>query len=275
MLTNAKKFFRFSQRIQYMNNHKVSVIMPNCNKSKYIKDTIECVLKQTYKNIELLIIDDNSKDNSLDIIKSIKDERIKLFQNTYSEGAAYCRNLGIANATGEYIAFLDSDDLWTNDKIEKQLNFMISNNYEFSCTNYRFMNEDGSLQNKYLTAPKKITHRMFMHYCYCGCLTVMYKKSAYPDLAIPIEIKRRNDYALWIKLSEKVDCYLLDEILSYYRVSTNNSLSSASKFTLLKHHTFLFKALYKYGELRTCFCSFRNGIYYFLRRLRYLKKIKA
>ncbi len=258
-----------------MNNYKVSVIMPNCNKGKYIKETIECVLNQTYKNIELLIIDDNSNDNSLEIINSIKDERIRLFHNENNEGAAYCRNLAIANAAGEYIAFLDSDDLWAKDKIEKQLNFMTVNNYDFSYTNYQFMNEDGTLRQKYLTGPKKITHRKFMHYCYCGCLSVMYKRSIYPDLAIPNNIKRRNDYALWLKLSEKTNCYLLNEILCFYRCFTDNSLSSLSKFKLLRHHAFLYKALYRYSDLRACFCSFRNGVYYFLRRLRYLKKVKS
>ena len=117
-------------------NKLVSIIMPSYNTELYIKKAILSVINQTYKNWELIIVDDCSSDNTDLIVKEIKDNRIKYFKNCKNSGAAISRNKALKQANGKWIAFLDSDDLWKPQKLEKQLEFMIKNNYHFSYTNY-------------------------------------------------------------------------------------------------------------------------------------------
>ena len=239
----------------------VSVVMPVYNDSRFICETISSVLNQTHSNFELLIIEDCSKDNSLEIIKEFMDKRIKLFVNETNKGAAYSRNKGIKEATGEFIAFLDGDDLWTPDKLEKQLEFMISNKYDFSYTNYEVIDDAGNKTGTYFTGPKKVTHRKFVRMNYVGCLTAMYRKSACPVLVVPEHIKRRNDYALWLKVSEKCNCYLLNECLAKYRTRASGSITTSNKEGLFSYHKILFQSLYGYGTLR-CFYIFCRGVFY-------------
>lgn len=127
----------------------VSIIMPSYNAALFIKDAIDSVLAQSYTNWELLITDDNSKDNSTQIIEEYakKDSRIKLYALNKNVGAAEARNNSIKNAKGRFIAFLDSDDVWESNKLDKQLSFMIENGYAFTMTNYRIMSEKGVLSN--------------------------------------------------------------------------------------------------------------------------------
>lgn len=257
----------------YQNNKKISVITPTFNCSNYIFKTLESILNQTHDNFEIIVVDDFSTDSTVEEIKKIKDERIKLFVNSKNQGAAYCRNLAISKATGDYVAFLDGDDLWLKDKLEKQLSFMIDNNLDFSYTNYYVLNDDKNKICRYYTGPKVVNHKKFLKLDYVGCLTVMYKRSIYPDLFIPNDIYKRNDYALWLKLSEKADCHLLNENLSIYR-SRNNSVSSISKFKLIKYHKIVFKKLYGYSGFRSGLYAFRNVFHYIFKRIRYKKKVK-
>ena len=121
-----------------MNDLKISIVMPSFNSSRFIHKSIESVISQTYKNWELLIVDDCSTDDTYDIAKEYErnDNRIKVFRNDTNRGAAFSRNIAIKNSSGDYIAFLDSDDKWHESKLEKQINFMLDNNYVFSYTNY-------------------------------------------------------------------------------------------------------------------------------------------
>ena len=114
----------------------VSIIMPSYNTGKFIKETINSVLNQTYNNWELIIVDDCSTDDTEKIVNTIKDNRIKFLKNNTNSGAAISRNRAIKEAKGKWIAFLDSDDLWKKEKIEKQIRFMKENHYDFSYTNY-------------------------------------------------------------------------------------------------------------------------------------------
>lgn len=251
----------------------VSIITPTHNCSQYIRQTIDSVLSQTYHNFELIIIDDNSDDDTVEIVKTYNDSRIILLCNVSNKGAAYSRNIGLKKANGDYIAFLDGDDTWNNNKLEKQINFMLSNNYSFSYTNYSVINENGTTKNYYITGPKKVTHRMFKRSDYVGCLTVMFKKDLYPDLQIPDTIIKRNDYALWIKISERSNCYLLDECLAYYRINSGG-LSKTRKSKLFKHHIYMFKTLLGYNKFHAFWCSLVNVWFLFVRRIKYKKAIK-
>lgn len=134
---------------------KVSVICPTFNCENYIRDTLLSILSQTHSNLEVIVIDDCSNDNTVEIVKSINDSRIRLFENVSNKGPAYSRNRGIKETTGQYIAFLDGDDLWREDKIEHQLTFMVNNNYQFTYTNYLVFSDNFKAPYKHVTGPKK------------------------------------------------------------------------------------------------------------------------
>lgn len=250
----------------------VSIICPVHNCEKYIDKTLDSICNQTYSNLEIIIVDDCSTDRTVEIIKKRNDGRIKLFLNSQNQGAAFSRNVALNNTNGDYIAFLDGDDLWSTNKIEKQINFMLKNNFDFSYTEYFIINESGILSNIYMTGPKSISHKQFLHICYVGCLTVMYKKSLFPDLQIPNDIKKRNDYALWLRISEKSKCFLLNEKLAFYRKGSPNSLSSGRKFRLFPYHMQLFQKLYSYSKFKSFFLALNNVYFYFYKKILYERK---
>lgn len=152
----------------------VSIIMPSYNTASYIKESIQSVLNQTYTNWELIIVDDCSTDETDEVINTITDSRIKYFKNKENSGAAMSRNKALREARGQWVAFLDSDDLWMPNKLEKQINFMKKNGYTFSYTNYEEIDVDGNRTGIKVTGPKKITKTGMFNYCWPGCLTVMF-----------------------------------------------------------------------------------------------------
>lgn len=255
-----------------MRNPKISIVTPTYNNERFIAETIDSVLSQTYKNFELIIVDDNSSDNTVEIVSGYDDKRIVLVKNSTNFGAAYSRNIAIKKSTGDYIAFLDGDDLWDPNKLKEQLDFMQTNNIDFSCTDYDVINEDGSTRGILVSSPNIITNKMFRRVDYIGCLTVMYKKAIYPNLQIPNTIKKRNDYALWLLLSEKANCYSLHKTLSHYR-KTTNSISSGSKIKLLKFHAFVFKELFGFSKIKSWLYAFRNALFNFFKKLKYHKNL--
>lgn len=136
-------------------NDLVSIIMPSYNTAPYISETIQSVLNQTYQNWELIVVDDCSTDNTDQVVAYIKDERIKYLKNEKNSGAAISRNRALRESKGRWIAFLDSDDLWMTEKLEKQIAFMESNGYSFSYTNYEEMDMDGNSTGVKVTGPPK------------------------------------------------------------------------------------------------------------------------
>lgn len=256
-----------------MNKDLVSIICPTYNCEKFINQTIDSVLLQDYGNFELIIVDDHSFDKTVELVKKYKDERIKIIVNDKNMGAAYSRNVALANATGDYIAFLDGDDIWKKDKLNKQIAFMKENNYDFSYTDYEVVNSKGESTGVYFTGPKKVNYRKFLKIDYIGTSTVIYRKSIFPNLQIPADIYKRNDDAMWLLLSKKSDCYLFKGIYSQYR-RNEGSISSGSKIKLFKYHVDLYKKLYHWSSFKAYFYSFRNVFYYFLKQLTYRKKVK-
>mgnify|MGYP000375070833 CR=1 FL=1 len=201
-------------------NDLVSIIMPSYNTAQYIEKTIESVMEQTYTNWELIIVDDCSSDNTEKIVKGIKDERIKFFRNERNSGAAISRNWALQLAKGRWIAFLDSDDIWFPEKLEKQISFMEDNNIGFSYTNYEIIDESGKEQGIKVTGPKRITKQGMFNYCWLGCLTVMYDSKIIGLIQIE-DIKKNNDYAMWLKVCKKANCYLLDEVLVHTHIKNS------------------------------------------------------
>ena len=216
----------------------VSIIMPSWNTGRFIAESIESVLAQTYKNWELLIVDDCSTDNTDEVIASFKDTRIKYFKNEKNSGAALTRNRAMREAQGEWIAFLDSDDLWAPNKLEKQLGFMNDNGYVFSYHDFVKIDEESKPLNVYVTGPNVVTKQGMYNYGYPGCLTFMYSAKAMGLIQIK-DIKKNNDYAILLKLCNKADCYLLNENLAQYRIR-KKSISHDKITKKLKSHYDLF-----------------------------------
>lgn len=212
----------------------VSIITPVFNSEKYIRQCIESVLAQTHTNWEHILVDDCSSDQSEAVIRSYQkeDSRIKYHKLEKNSGAGVARNKAIEQATGNFIAFLDSDDLWHPEKLEKQVHFMQKNGYHFTFTSYDMVDEAGNTMSKVLKAKKRVSYESALYKNPIGCLTVMYDVGYFGKQYMPA-IRKRQDYALWLKLLKKGDAFGLDEILSSYR--TGNQSISSNKFKLIKY----------------------------------------
>lgn len=222
-----------------MENGLVSIIMPSWNTGRFIEESIRSVLSQTYEKWELLIVDDCSTDNTDEVVKPfLTDERIKYLKNEKNSGAALTRNRAMREAKGEWIAFLDSDDLWKPEKLEKMLTFMISNGYCFAYHEYEKIDEESKPVNILVSGPKVVTKRKMYNYGYPGCLTFMYSAKEMGLIQIK-DIKKNNDYAILLKLCKKANCYLLQENLAEYRIR-KKSISHDKLSKKLKSHYDLF-----------------------------------
>lgn len=220
-------------------NELVSIIMPSYNTAKYIAESIRSVLAQTYEKWELLIVDDCSTDNTDEIVKPfLADERIRYFKNEINCGAAISRNKALREAKGKWIAFLDSDDLWLPEKLERQISFMTANDYKFSYTDYEKIDEESESLHVLVGGPNNVTKKVMYRYCYIGCLTVMYDSEFMGTIQIK-DIKKNNDYAMWLQLCKKANCYLLPENLAKYRIR-KKSISHDKLSKKLKSHYDLF-----------------------------------
>lgn len=251
-------------------NELVSIIMPSFNTEQYISRSIQSVLDQSYQNWELIIVDDCSTDGTVAIIKSFQDHRIRLFLNEKNSGAAISRNKALREAQGRWIAFLDSDDLWLPEKLERQVAFMEENHYHFSYTEYQEMNENNNDFCRKFSGPKKITKRKMYDYCWPGCLTVMYDKNVIGLIQIA-DIKKNNDYAMWLKAVEKSDCYRLTECLSCY-YKHNHSISSGSKCKLIKYHYMMFRRACHKNPIVSFLFTVRNLFFGTFKKIWYVKK---
>lgn len=249
----------------------VSIIMPSYNTAQYIGATIKSVLNQTYTNWELIIVDDCSTDNTDDVVKNyLSDKRIKYLKNEQNSGAAVSRNRALREAKGQWISFLDSDDLWMPEKLEKQICFMKENGYNFSYTDYEEISAEGNMTGVFVTGPKKITRTGMYNYCWPGCLTVMYDATKVGLIQIS-DIKKNNDYAMWLKVCKKADCYLLDECLGQYRKGRVGSVSTHSIKTMIGWHYRLFHEAEKRSALVSAIFTLRNLFWGVLKKIRYVK----
>ena len=223
----------------------VSIIVPVYNAEKFLSDTINSVLNQTYNNWELLLINDCSTDKSKEIALTYKSKKIKWIDMDKNSGAALTRNRGIKESNGRYICFLDADDLWDKDKLKKQVNFMQSKDCIFSFTGYEFADSNGVPNGKKVFVPTKINYKQSLKNTTIWTSTVMFdmKKISKEDIYMP-NVKRGQDTATWWKVLKKIDfAYGLNEILSYYR-RTSDSLSS-NKIKALKRTWILYRKVEK------------------------------
>ena len=229
----------------------VSVIMPCYNAAQYIADSIDSVISQTYKNWELIIIDDCSTDNSTEIIKKYDDERIVLLHNEKNSGAAITRNNGIDIARGEWMAFLDSDDIWLPEKLSAQLDFMKKNDYAFSCTAYEQIDEEDNSLGRIIKTVKKTDYDRLLLDCPVGNSSVMYSVKKMGKFSVP-NIRKRNDDALWLQMLKKEKYIMgMSDVLMRYRIR-KNSISS-NKLSVVKYHWILYRDIEHLSVFRSAF----------------------
>lgn len=209
----------------------VSIITPVYNSEKYISDTIDSVLAQTYTNWEMLIADDCSSDNSAEIINRYTDSRIKYIKLESNSGAAIARNKALEQAKGNYIAFLDADDTWKPEKLEKQLKFMIEKDIGFSFAGYEIIRDK---KNKIIEVPDTLNYNQFMKNTIIGTLTVMISRKHVGEVRL-VDVKKDHDSMTWAKLLRQGNtAYGINESLAYYR-KVEGSISN-NKIKAAKNH---------------------------------------
>ncbi|MFJ8119879.1 glycosyltransferase family 2 protein [Bacillus mycoides] len=241
-------------REEIVDNPLISIIIPTYNAEKFILYTINSVKEQTYKKWEMVVIDDCSSDATIKIVEEQKrlDQRIRIIQLENNSGAAIARNRGINHAKGKYVAFLDSDDLWLPEKLEKQLAFMQKNDIAFSFTGYQIMNQAGVLTDKVVHAPEKVDYNGLLKNTIIGCLTVMLDIEKLGKVQMP-NIRTRQDTATWLKILKKGHyAYGLDDILSNYR-KVENSISS-KKLKMAKMNWKLYREIEGLSFLKSTWC---------------------
>lgn len=252
----------------------VSIITPTFNSERFIAETILSVQAQTYKDWEMIIVDDCSTDRTAEIVASFqeKDSRIKYLYNSTNKGSAFSRNIAIQKAKGKWIAFLDSDDLWYPEKLEKQIEFMTRNDIHFSYTNYCEIDESSKEVGVLISGPEVVTNKLMRAYCWPGCLTVMYD-AEFLGLMQTAEIKINEEYALWIKISSVANCHLLDENLAKYR-RHNNSLTDKSYLELTKWHYIMFRVAEGKNIIASLLLTLGNLIFGTYKKIFFRKKYK-
>lgn len=260
-----------------MNNNKLaSIIMPSYNCGQYIEASIRSVLEQTYREWELLVVDDCNTDGSLEKVVALQreDSRIRVLRQEHRCGAATARNWALREARGRWIAFLDSDDQWEPTKLERQIAFMEPHGYAFSYTNYQEMDEHLQLTGKLVTGPKHITRLGMFAFCWPGCLTVMYDAEKVGLVQIK-PIHKNNDYAMWLKVIRKADCYLLNECLSRYLRGRSGSITTHGYKELIKWHYFLFRHAEGKSVISSSLLMCGNLFFGVLKKLLYVRKIEC
>ncbi|SET58747.1 Glycosyl transferase family 2 [[Clostridium] aminophilum] len=254
-------------------NDLVSVIMPSYNTGQYIAESIRSVLSQTYENWELLIVDDCSSDDTDAVVERIEDRRIRYLKNAENSGGAASRNRALREAKGRWIAFLDSDDLWLPEKLERQIRFMEKNRYRFSYTAYEEIDAAGKRTGVRVKGPKRITQRGMYNYCWPGCLTVMYDAERIGLIQVADRLKN-DDYAMWLKVSRKEDCHLLEECLARYRRGRLGSVSSRGFMTKIGWHYKLFREEEQENPIHALANTGRNMLWGCYKKIRYVEKLE-
>ena len=232
----------------------VSIITPSFNSEKFIIQTIQSVQNQTYKNWEMIIVDDASTDKTTSIIKemAIGEERIRFIQLSKNSGTGIARNTALNEAKGKYIAFLDADDLWKPQKLDKQIDFLVQHNLPFTFSFYECINEEGETLSRRVEAPKNLSYVQLFFCNYVGNLTGIYDADYFGKIAVT-SIRKRQDWVLWLTILKKIkNANPVPESLAYYRIRKNSI--SASKFDLLKHNFAVYSTFHEHSVAVSLLC---------------------
>ncbi len=255
----------------------VSVITPVYNCEQYLNLTIESVLCQTYTNWEMILVDDCSPDNSAEIIRSYqqKDDRIRYVRLSENGGAAIARNKALEVSRGRYIAYLDADDIWLPEKLEKQIDFMTKNDVAFTCCDYEKIESDGTRLNKIIHMPKTMTYNQYLRNTIIQTVGVITDTEKFDrKLLIMPNVRRGQDAATWLQLLRNGVTFTgQNEVLAQYR-RVPNSLS-ANKFSAMKRTWYLYRGVEKLSLPKSVFCMMGWAYHASMKRIyikKYLKK---
>ena len=240
----------------------ISIVIPYYKKKIYIDQTINSIIKQSYKNFELILIYDDPDKSDLEYIKKILKniKRKKIIINNTNIGAGLSRNLGILKSKGKYISFIDSDDIWKKDKLKNQLLFMLDNKIEFCFTSYSIMNKKNTII-KFIKAKKNIGYKDLIKSCDIGLSTVMLKTRLLKKIKFT-KIKTKEDYILWLKLSKKnVKMMGLDQKLVLWR-KLDNSLSS-SVFQRIHDAFYVYNTYLNFNFIKSIYYIFLMSLNFF------------
>ncbi|TDW50206.1 glycosyltransferase involved in cell wall biosynthesis [Flavobacterium sp. 270] len=225
----------------------VSIIIPTYNTEKFITATLQSVQNQSYQNWEMILVDDASTDQTVSIIEEFaqKDDRIKLFKLEKNSGNGFARNIALEKAAGKYIAYLDADDLWFPEKLEKQIQFLKDNNLHFTFSFYDCIDEEGKDLNRRVEAPLKLTYNQLFFCNYVGNLTAIYNADYFGKIILPAS-QKRQDWRLWLTILKQIgETKPVPEPLAFYRIR-KDSISS-SKFKLIKHNFGVYREFHGYN----------------------------
>lgn len=238
----------------------VSIITPSYNSEKTIGKTIDSILNQDYPNWELLITDDNSNDNTVEIVSEYKDPRIKLTVLNRNVGAGAARNISIKKAKGKYLAFCDSDDFWDRNKLSFQIGYMIKNNTPFSYSNYREIDENGRVLKEKIS-PKIISYNKLLVRNYIGCLTVILDRTEIENIKMS-SLRKRQDWLLWLTIlrNNKIEASNCEKCLATY-TNRKGSISS-NKFEMLVYHYVMYNKGLGYNYFKSSILLIRNILSY-------------
>jgi len=254
-------------------NDLVSIITPVFNSEKYISETINSVINQTYTNWEMILVDDASTDISVEIIKTyqLKDKRIKLYQLEKNSGAGVARNFAIEKAQGRYIAFLDADDLWKSNKLRTQISFLEQHKLPMTFSFYETIDENGNSLNTEIQTPSDLKYWQ-LHFCnFIGNLTTIYDTKQLGKIPIS-SIRKRQDWILWLTILKKIKhAKPVQQSLAFYR-KRDNSIS-ASKTTLLQYNYKVYKEYYRYSTVTALFCMMLFLFFQLIVKPFYIKKL--
>jgi teichuronic acid biosynthesis glycosyltransferase TuaG len=224
--------------------------MPAYNSEKHLAKAINSVLDQTYRNWELLVLDDGSKDNTLRIIEefSKKDSRIKSLPNGKNMGVSATRNRGIELASGEWVAFLDSDDMWKPEKLEKQFEIVEKEKAEFLFTGSSYINEEGEPFNGIFEVPKKVLYKSLRNQNVISCSSVLIKKKYFENIKMEND-EMHEDYAVWLRILKLgITAHGINEPLLIYRISRNSKSGNKIKTIKMTYRVFRFIGINPIGS---------------------------
>lgn len=247
----------------------VSIIMPAYNCEKYIAQAIKSVLTQTYCDFELIIIDDYSDDKTAEIIEMMckRDSRIKMIFNKRNLGVSATRSLGVSLANGEWIAFIDSDDCWERNKLEKQLAYTATNNAEFVFTGSSFIDERGNPYNSIFEVPNRVSYKQLLKQNVISCSSVLIKKK-YMEMFSMNNDNTHEDYSAWLRILKILPfAYGINEPLLIYRITSTSKSGNKLKSLIMAYRT------YRYVGLNVIYSSYYMS-WYIVRGIRKYKKIK-
>ena len=255
-----------------MANELVSIITPTYNCGRFIGETIESVISQTYSNWEMLIVDDCSTDDTCETVSKYiaNDSRIIYHRLATNSGAAIARNEALRMARGRWVAFLDSDDLWAPTKLERQIAFMNDHNFAFSYHDYVEIDEQNKELGIYVSGKKHVKKFDMFACCWPGCLSVMYDAEKIGLIQIE-DVKKNNDTAIWLKVICKTDCHLLKECLARYR-RRSNSITPKPLWKRIWAHYPLFRVAEKMNPIKAAFWVLINVAGNAYKKLLYVKK---